>query len=339
VTDFTRPEEVVSWLGAVQAQDYSAAKWALALRTNDTTDAVVDRALDEGRILRTHILRPTWHFVAPRDIRWMLSISGPRVNAINAPYYRKLELDDKVFAKSHRAIERAIGNEGPLTRSELASVLSRAGIKASGHRLAYLMMRAELDGIICCGVRRGKQFTYALLDDRAPAAKPVCRDRALAKLATRYFTSHGPATLRDFVWWSGLTVKDARASVDAAGRALQQETIDGLTYWSAADAQRASRRKASLHLLPNYDEYLIAYRDRGSVIDGAMPSISFGGVEFPHFVVVDGKLRGTWKRTPGARCLKVTMRLYRPLARDEQRLVESEAARLGRFINQAVDLS
>ena len=219
-TDCQAPEAVVRWLGAVQAQEYAPARWAVGMRTRGATDADVFRACDEGRILRLHILRPTWHFVAPADIRWMLSISGPRVNAINAHYYAKLGLDDGIFTRSRRAIERALAKGQHLTRLELAMVLSKAGIEASGQRLAYLMMRAELDGVICNGACRGKQFTYALLDDRSPGLSRVSRDEALATLATRYFSSHGPATLRDYVWWSGLTVKDARSGIEGAGAAL-----------------------------------------------------------------------------------------------------------------------
>ncbi len=197
------------------------------------TDADVDRAFDDGRILRTHFLRPTWHFVAPADIRWMLALSGPRVNATNAHYYRKVGLDDRTLARCLTAVERALEGGRSLTRQELRSVLQKAGLQSAGMRLAYVMMRAELDGVVCSGPRRGKQFTYALLDERVPRSSSLDRDEALAALARRYFSSHGPATLRDYVWWSGLTARDARAGIEMAKPALVQDNLNDLTYWHA----------------------------------------------------------------------------------------------------------
>jgi hypothetical protein len=330
------PETVVAWLGAVQAQDYPGARWALGSRTAGATDAEVMSACDEGRILRLHILRPTWHFVSPADVRWMLSISGPRVNAINAAYYKKTGLDDRIFARSRRVIEKALNAGTHLTRQELAAVLSKAGIQAEGQRLAYLMMRGELDGVICSGACRGKQFTYARLDQRAPGRQSMKRDEALAALAARYFTSHGPATPRDYVWWSGLTVKDAKGGIDAAGRVLRHETIDGRGHWLSADGMRMPKPSRSLFLLPNYDEYLIAYKDRGSIKDrGPAPTNS---VEAPHYLVIDGKLRGTWRRTARAGRVVVQLRLYRPLAPDERRALDAEVARFGKFLGSPVEV-
>ena len=330
-TDCRTAEAVVAWLGAVQAQDYPGARWALGLRAKAVTDADVERACDEGRILRTHILRPTWHFVSPADIRWMLSVSGPRVNAVNAHYYRKNGLDAAVFARSGRAIERALTGGRHLTRLELAAVLDKAGIQAAGQRLAYLMMRAELDGIICSGARRGKQATYALLDERAPGTSTMTREEALATLATRYFTSHGPATLRDYVWWSGLTVKDAKTGIDAAGKGLRTVTIDTRMYWLASSWTRVPAPGSTLHLLPNYDEYLIAYKDRGSIRDGKPAASGPVSIEFAHFLIIDGKLRGTWKRSFRAGRTVIALRLFRPLSRDERLELEEGAARIQRF--------
>ncbi len=199
---FDQPNEVVAWLGAVQAQEYGHAKWALGMRLPGATDVDVERAIAEGSILRTHVMRPTWHFVTSADIRWMLELTGPRVHALNAYYYRQQGLDDALFARSNAVLAKALAGGNYLTRPELQAALAGAGIVADGGlRASYLMMRAELDMLICSGPRRGKQFTYALLDERAPAASSLPRDEALAELTRRYFTSHGPATLKDFAWW------------------------------------------------------------------------------------------------------------------------------------------
>ena len=162
-SSFRSPVEVVSWLGAVQAQDYAGAKWALSLRANGISDAQIEQACTDGSILRTHLLRPTWHFVAPDDIRWMLKLTAPRVHAASAFMYRQSGLDKAIFKKSNTIIEKSLRGGRQLTRTELASALDQAGIPAEGFHLGYLMMYAELEGIICSGARRGKQFTYALL--------------------------------------------------------------------------------------------------------------------------------------------------------------------------------
>jgi hypothetical protein len=285
------PADVVAWLGAVQAQDYPAAKWGVALRVRNLADPDVERSFNAGAILRTHILRPTWHFVAPADIRWMLALTAPRVHAVNAFVYRQVEIDGRLVARSRAGFEKALRDGQMLTRPELAVALRRVGIRADGLRLAYLVMHAELDQVICSGARRGKQMTYALLDERVPRTRPLPRDEALAELARRYFTSHGPATLRDFVWWSGLTVRDARTSIEAAGPALARMVVGDLTCWHAPSLADPPRGRSSAHLLPNYDEYLIAYKDRDPVTEGA------GRDMFSHYVVIDGRLAGTWRRT------------------------------------------
>jgi len=211
------PQALVEWLGAVQAQDFAAAKWALGLRLQGVTDDDIEQAFTDGAILRTHVMRPTWHFVSPADIRWLLALTAPHVRAASAYYNRKLELDDAVFRRTNAVLANALQGGKQLTRDELASALQQAGIATDGEqRVTYIMMRAELDGVICSGARRGKQFTYALLAERAQQARTLDRDEALAELTMRYFTSHGPATIQDFVWWSGLTVGSRNGDIPSA---------------------------------------------------------------------------------------------------------------------------
>ena len=249
-----KPEQVVSWLCAMQAQDFSAAKWAVASRAPGVQDGDVEQAFNDGLILRTHVLRPTWHFVTPQDIRWLLALSAPRIHAANDYYYRQSDLDAKTFAKSCAMIHRVLEGGKTMTRAELAVYLKRAKIPADGLKLAYVMMHAELEGVITSGPRRAKQFTYALMDERVPKGKTLDRDEALAELAKRYFTSHGPATARDFAWWSGLTIKDAQRAAESAGT-LEFESIGGVVHWSAKDSNAAAFKSSCGLLLPNYDEY------------------------------------------------------------------------------------
>jgi hypothetical protein len=230
---FKRPEEVVSWFGAVQSQDYAAAKWALAQRLENPMDIEIEKAFANGAILRTHLMRPTWHFVSPLDIRWILELTASRVKAVLATPFRKAGLDVETLSRSRVALEQALEGGRSLTRAELRTAFERAGIPGLDQRFPYLLTQAELDGLICSGPRKGKQFTYALLAERAPQARTLERGEAVAELAKRYFTSHGPATLQDFAWWSGRTIADARVGLEANPSPLHPEVIAGKTYWLA----------------------------------------------------------------------------------------------------------
>jgi len=293
---FATPVEAVAGLGAVQAQDYPGAKWALGLRTHGVTDAELDRLFDEGAILRTHVLRPTWHFVTPSDSAWLLRVTAPRVKAILAVYDRRLEIDGPLLRRSHRVIEASLRDGNHLTRTEVAARLRDRGIEAAAQRLAHLLMHAELDELITSGPRKGKQFTYALHAERAPGSKHLPADEALAELALRFFTGHGPAQLVDFAWWSGLTVGDGRRGVAEVGDELMSEVIGGKTYWSSRRAGAPSAARHTVHLLPNYDELLIAYRDRDGMVDASVELAAASIIS--HVVVRDGRVFGGWRRTP-----------------------------------------
>ena len=329
-----RPEEIVAWFGAMQSQDFAGAKWGVGQRGSGLTDSVVGQAFDEGRVLRTHALRPTWHFVAPADIRWMLELTAPRLHRLNGVMYRRNGLDDTALARSRRALERALAGGLAMTRAELADALKRAGVSAQGEKLAYVMLHAELERIVCSGPRRGKQFTYMLLDARAPSARSLDRDAALGELARRYLQSHGPATLRDFVWWSGLTVRDATAAFDAIAAALERESVDGLGYWSFPEGTRSRMMAGSAaYLFPNYDEFLIAYKDRGLV--PAYPAPPAGSVRrdrYAHHLVIDGRLRGSWMRTAGSEDVRIDIETYSPLRRTEREAIDAAADRCGQFM-------
>jgi hypothetical protein len=337
----TDPAEVVRRLGAVQAQDYGGAKWGLGLRTKGATEASIERAFAEGAILRTHVLRPTWHFVTPADIRWMLALTGPRVKAAMASYDRKLELDDALFRRSNAALVQALRNGSHLTRAEIAQVLRRAGIDVTGsQRLAHILLRSELDGIICSGPRRGKQFTYALLDERAPSAPARSRDEALLDLTTRYFATRGPATLNDFAWWSGLSVADARRGTEVAGAALERKVIDDRTYWSHPALRAPRKGSAKAFLLPNYDELFIGLRDRSAFGQRLKSAklITGGDALIAHIVAIDGQLVGGWKRTLTDNAVVIELRLLTRLRPAERRAVELAAERHGEFLGLPVEL-
>ena len=323
----SRPESVVAWMGAVQAQEYGPAKWALGLRSGPgITDAAVERAIARGRILRTHLLRPTWHFVTPADIRWMLELTGPQVHRRMAPYDLQFGLGPAVMTRAAGVIERALGDGQCRTRAELGSELERAGLPGRSSELAHIMMYAELEGLICSGPRRGKQFTYGLLGDRAPGARRLPRDEALAELTRRYLRSPGPATIRDFVWWSGLKTSDAKRGLEMI-RARCRE-VDGSKYWSVNRSEsRSPVPKATVHLLPVYDEYLVAYRDHRAV---PRPAYTLGS--FLHALVIAGQVVGAWRPIPGRTKLIVDVAPQRRLTAAERRSLAQQVERYGRFL-------
>ena len=332
---FTRPEQVVSWFGAVQAQEYADSKWALSLRMRRTSDAAIERSLSSGAILRTHVLRPTWHFVAAADIRWMLELTGPRISARMAPYNRHLELDADVFRRSRSAIVRALRGGRHLTRQELKAVLLKSGIRADNvQRLAHLVMQAELDAVICSGARRGSQFTYALLDDRAPAVRTRRRDEALAELTRRYFRSHGPAQVTDFVWWSGLSTADARRGLEMVEREVDRHVVEGKTYWSTRTARQTGDEPCA-QLLGLYDEYLIAYKDRSAALDRARwTRATLHPFSAP--IVVNGKVVGGWRRFVRKAAMELSLRPFGRLSRKDGADVAAAAQSYARFFG--VDL-
>ena len=328
-----KPEEVVAWQGAVQAQDFPGAKWAVGQRLEGGVDTAVEQAFTEGKIIRTHMMRPTWHFVAPEDIRWLLALTSPRVHAVNAYMYRQLELDEGLLQRGSEAMARALAGGQQLTRAELSDVLAAAGIAAKGQRLAYMVMYAELEGVICSGARRGKQFTYALLAGRVAPAPILARDEALAALVRRYFTSHGPAALPDFVFWSGLTTADAREGLAMAKPALVEELVDGQSYWLAPDMPVTEAPSPTAHLLSNYDEYLMSTRDSTPFLEPAhLPLLKASERTFPHCVVVDGRLVGSWRRQFKKNQVIITLNLFAPLGEEQLEAVHEAAGEYGRFL-------
>jgi Winged helix DNA-binding domain len=331
-----RPEEVVGWLGAVQAQEYHLTKWGLALRTRRASDASVERAFATGRILRTHVMRATWHFVTPADIRWLLALTAPRVRAAVAYYDRQLGITPAVITRASRAIATALAGGVQLTRAELKAVLTGAGVRVDGtQRLAHVIMHAELDAVICSGARRGKQFTYALLDDRAPATYLPAREEALAELARRYFTSHGPAQLKDFVWWSGLTSAEARSGLGMSRHHLAEEEIGGTRYWLAPSARTLGQPRRAAYLLPPYDEFLIAYKDRSASLDPMLWKSGAGRGPYAAPVVLDGRVIGGWRRASPSDRVAISFHLLRRLGSADARLVEEAARRYGDFLGES----
>jgi hypothetical protein len=333
---FEKPGDVVKWFGAVQAQDYPAALWAVGLRLPDATESGVEQAVAERTIVRTWPMRGTLHFVAPDDIRWMLALLTPRILANAASRYRQLELDDKVFARSQRTLERVLQGGKQLTRPALYRMLEAAGIATSESRGIHILGWLAQKGVVCFAAREGKQPTFALLEEWVPAARALERDESLGTLAERYFTSHGPATLQDFVWWSGLTATEARAGLAAVESRLVREPLDGRDYWLASSTPAAKPAAPTAQLLPIYDEYTVAYRDRSAVVDPAYAALTVNGLG--PGIVLNGRVAGTWKRVTTKDGVALTSNLFVSPGKAESRALAAAVERYGSFVNRPVHL-
>jgi winged helix DNA-binding protein len=332
------PEEVVGWLGAVQSQDYGPAKWSVGMRCATTvSDVDLDRAYAAGTILRTHVLRPTWHFVLPDDIRWLLAATAPRVHQANAYLYRQQGLDGTVRARATDVIAGALVGGKSLTRKEIGGVLELAGIDIGGLRLTLLVMHAELAAVICSGGLRGRQHTYALLDERAPHARRLDPEEALAELALRYFTGHGPATVKDLAAWASLTVAEVTRGLDAASGRLSRLELAGRTYWFGSPAPAPAPPTA--HLLQGYDEYVMGYAETRYLVDPAGVARPIADrAPYALTVLLGTEVAGYWKRTVGRGSVAVEVAGYTPFTRAQERAVRAAADRYGRFLGLPVSL-
>jgi len=336
---FQKPGDVVRWFGAVQAQDYLGALWAVGLRMENATEAGVEQAIADRAIVRTWPMRGTLHFVAPEDVKWMVKLLALRGAALRGKWlFDNFGLDEAEFARSKDALVNAMQGGKQLQRRNAYHVLEEAGISTAAQRGLHILGHMAREGLICFGPREGKQTTFVLVDEWVPQAKELERDEALAEISRRYFTSHGPATLQDFAWWSGLPVRDARAGLESVKSEFVQEVVDGKTYWLSPSTQTAEEASPTAHLLPAYDEYTVAYTDRSAVLDPAHAIEARGGILNP-VIVVDGKAVGLWKRTYLKDSVAITLQPFSTLSDAEYQAIAEAANRFGRFLNMPVCLS
>jgi hypothetical protein len=328
-TDDATPRQIVAHFGMMQAQDFNSAMWAIGVRLNGCTEKMVREDFNKGEILRTHVLRPTWHLVSPENIRWMLKLSARRIIQSMKSRDRELGLTDEIYAKCYRIMENALDKEDNVTRDGLMNVLHNAGIVNSS-QMYHVMAGAEANGIICSGVLCDNKPTYALLEKRVPAAKPLTKEESLAKLAQIYFTGHGPATLQDFVWWSGLPVGEARQGLESVQSEFVTETIDGQKYWMP-DIDFMTTAGSALFLLPAFDEYIVGYKDRTAVItsENHKKAISSNGI-FRPVVIKNGRVIGLWKKAI-SRKKNITVTPFEPIDPATQQQIDIAAERFQMF--------
>jgi len=338
---FTSPKQIVAWMGAMQAQDYPMARWAIGARLPGSNNQDIEAAIDNADIIRTHLLRPTWHFVAADDVYWLLDLTASQIKAAQNSRDRELELTETVYSKSNIIIEKALSHGIHLTREELVAELNKANIATDKNRASHLFARAELEKIICSGTSRNGKPTYALLSERVPRPKEVTKDEAMAKLTSRYFASRSPATLQDFTWWSGLSASDARQALELVNTDLNHETIEGSTYWIAHDVTILTSSQPSALLLPTYDEFLISYSDRHASIsvefENHMKEISDRGI-FRPIIVVNGQVLGIWKRTIKKELMELELEFFTQPDKKIIRLIEDATAHFGDFLGKNIEV-
>lgn len=297
---FSSPKELVSWMGAMQAQNYPMVKWAVGMRLKSAKNQTVEEALRKGEILRTHVMRPTWHLVAAEDIRWMLKLSAQRIISANDSYAKEydLEISEELYTKSYHLLEKILCGQKSLTRQEIADHFNRSGIQVDTHRMTRFMSRAEQVGIVCSGEDKGGKCTYALLEERVAPVPEITKDEALARLARSYFRSHAPAVLQDFIWWSGLPITEARQAIYLIESELTAEQWNGQTWYVHMDCRMRGKVTGCLHLLPSYDEYLLGYKDRTDVLPKEHYPKAFtnNGLFYP-VLLHEGQVIGNWNKS------------------------------------------
>lgn len=334
--DFRSPEDVVDYFGAMQAQDFNAAIWSIGLRMRRSTYDEIESSFNAGKILRTHVMRPTWHFVMPEDIRWMLTLTTPGVKKRLAPYDRRLDIDQPFLGKCHQLIRKSLEGGNYLTRGEIGTSLSNGGIEVRGQKLGHIMVHMELDGLVCSGPRRGKHMTYALLEEWVAPAKSVTRGQALVKLALKYFRSHGPAQTRDFEWWSGLSLKDASEAVEAIKESLNfVEREHGVYYFIPNNSVKTDPSRGNILMMSIFDEFSIAYKDRSDINIGRQRDIENmigAGNALTAVILVNGKAAGSWKRSAKNGGIEVSVSPFRMFTAKEKETVVAEVSRYGRFL-------
>ena len=356
---FSEPQDIVKWLGAVQAQDYLGALWAIGLRLKNSTEAAIEKAVEQKKIVRSWPMRGTLHFVAAEDLRWMLKFLTPRVIQRSAGLYREAGLDTRVLSKSSKLLSAALKSDQQLTRNEIYATWERAKISTSGQRGLHILGHLAQTGLICFGSRKGKQQTFVLLDEWLPASKMLQKEEALAALALTYFQSHGPATIHDFSWWSGLTIAEAKKAVESLGSQLEskrqnhsthKQDTGALEHWNIGTnvqtyylVPTTDRQKSSsqVFLLPAYDEYFVAYKDRTAAFNPkiAKDMQKLGNGIFSSPVVLNGLMSGYWKRNFIKDKVLIEANVFSPLMKLASNGIEAAARKFGKFLKTPVEVS
>ncbi len=338
-TKFKTAKDVVGWMGAMQAQDFSMVKWAVGVRLPNSTDQAIESAINHGEIVRTHLLRPTWHLVSSNDIHWILELTAPQIKPLLISRHKELELSERLLAKSAAIMKKLLGGGKHLSREELISAFKKEKISTDENRASHIFIHAELNGLICNGMIKDGKQTYALLKERFPQTESLHRHEALARLAKTYFTSHCPATLQDFIWWSGLSIRDAKQALEMVKTNFVPEIINAQTYWLTSSFSFPKRIKKSAYLLPAFDEFTISYKDRSAALPfkNHNKAISSNGVFWP-IIVANGQVAGVWKRTVKKEKVLIETNFFNQPDKTIKELIKKAAVQFGAFLRKEVEI-
>lgn len=331
-------EDLVSKMGALQAQDYYMVKWAVGTRLTDSTIDTFDTAINNAKIIRTHLLRPTWHIVASTDIYWLLDLTAQQIKNSMRSRDKELELDDIVYKKCNKIIVKALSAAGSLTREELVPLLEEAKIFIGNNRAYHIFLRAELDGLICSGVSKDKQWTYALLEERVPYKNLLTKEEALYQLAKKYFITRGPATLQDFIWWSGLSSINAKQALESIKSEFDSEKVNSQVYWFKLIKSKRKIINNKLYLLPAFDEFIISYKNRSAVfVNENHRKVVLRNGLFKPVVVLNGEVIGSWKHITKKDKKIIEVNFFDPMRKAPADLIEDAIVNFSRFIKQKTE--
>jgi hypothetical protein len=336
----TTPEAIVTHLGAIQAQDYPGALWSIGLRIVGATRGDVERAIVDRTIVRTWPMRGTLHFVPATDARWMLELLAPRIMRAAAGRHRQLELDEAAFRRSRRLVGRALKDEPVLSRSAILAALEDGGVATTGQRGIHILQRLSMERMLCYGPHADKQPTFTLFDDWIATSRLLERDDALRTLAERYFRSHGPATLRDFVGWTGLTVADAKLALQLAQPMLDRVMSGDVELWMSNEPVASETPASRAHLLPGFDELLLGYKDRSATLASrdAERIVPGSNGMFLSTLVLDGQVVGTWKRFTRAKAVALDAVPFRRLTAPQKKTFVAPRDRYARYLGAPATL-
>lgn len=334
---FQSPEEVVAWLGGVQAQNSNWAKWSIGLRGKSFNEAVVDKAIQDLKIVRTWSYRGTLHFLIASDLSWLTALLSPGIIKGNARRYRELELEEVDFRKSQEVLRRVLQGKRSLTRSEIKALFKDQEVPAEGQQVPYLLQRATLDGLICHGPKLGREATFVLVPEWIEPGSSLNREEALRNLALRYFSSHGPATERDFAWWAGMTLEEARLAIKTTSDLVPVD-LEGTIYWAVGNPPPRETVESGF-LLPPFDEYLLGYRERSTILDQDQTKrVNPGGGMIKPTLVLNGEILGTWRSKVRKSRMEVSIQPFGDIDSNQKDLIDLAANRLADFKSLPVTL-
>lgn len=335
IHNLKEPQEIVSYMGAMQSQSLDLAKWAIGVRLENKTVKDIDEALNTGKVIRTHILRPTWHFVSAKDIHWMYDLSNPRLKPIYQSYRRMSRGDESLILRAVPLIEKILSDGKHLTKESIGSELQMHNLTLDNTSLGLAINYAEMEGLVVNGEIRGKKQTFALLEELAPRKETISKEEALERLARRFFTSHAPATIQDFAWWSGLSLTECKQALGMIKHDFVCETINDRDFWMKNDIKIPPTDKDSALLLPPFDEFVVSYKDRSELIEDA----HYGKVMtknglFSPTVMLNGEIVGSWKKTVKKGVAKVELSFFEKTSKKVQDLFLPEIKRVESFYSE-----